>query len=94
MKVQRVWEVYDDRLQFMPRQDALLLALRVDDASRAPVWSGAAQTALADASQFASWESCQDWGLVLGRGGALFRVVRLGGRKVRKPRSYVADAHA
>ena len=25
VEVQRVWEVYDERLQFMSRQDALLL---------------------------------------------------------------------
>ena len=32
-------------------------------------------------------------GLVLGRGAALFRVVRLGEHKIRKARSNVADAH-
>ena len=32
-------------------------------------------------------------GLVLGRGSALFRVVRLGGHKVRKARGNAADAH-
>ena len=40
----------------MSRQDALLLdeSLRVDDVSHAwLVWSGAAETALADACQFA-----------------------------------------
>ena len=43
VEVQRVWEVYDDRLQFMSRQDALLLdeSLRDDIVSRAwLVWSG------------------------------------------------------
>ena len=37
VEVQRVWEVYDERLQFMSRQDALLLdeALGADDVSRA-----------------------------------------------------------
>ena len=32
-------------------------------------------------------------GLVLGRGTASFRVVRLGSRRVRKARGYAADAH-
>ena len=53
MEVQRVWEIYDDRLQFMTGSDALLLdeSLRVTDVSRAwLVWSGAAETWLADAS--------------------------------------------
>ena len=52
VEVQRVWEVYDDRLQFVSRQDALQLdeSLCVDDVSRAwLVWSGAAEVALADA---------------------------------------------
>ena len=31
-------------------------------------------------------------GLVLGRGSALFRVVRLGGHKIRKVRADAADA--
>ena len=66
MEVQRVWEVYDDRLQFSSRQDALLLdeALRDDDVSSAwLVWSGAAEAALADAYQFAGG-SCPGWGPV------------------------------
>ena len=48
-EVQRVWEVYDERLQFMSRQDAFLLdeALGADDVSSAwLVWSGAAEAAL------------------------------------------------
>ena len=32
-------------------------------------------------------------GLVLGRGRASFRTVKLGGHKVRKARGYAADAH-
>ena len=42
VEVQRVWEIYDDRLQFMAVSDALLLeeASRVNDVSRAwLVWS-------------------------------------------------------
>ena len=60
VEVQRVWEVYDDRLQFMSRHDALQLdeVLGGDDVSRAwLVWSGAAETALVDAYQF-SGRSC------------------------------------
>ena len=52
VEVQSVWEVYDDRVQFMSRQDALLLdeSLNAGDVSQAwLVWSSAAETALADA---------------------------------------------
>ena len=51
----RVWEVFDDCVQFMSRQDALLLdeCLNAGDVSRAwLVWSRAAEAALADAYQF------------------------------------------
>ena len=51
---QRVWEVYDERLHFMSRQDALQLdeSLDAGDVSRAwLVWSGAAEAALVDACQ-------------------------------------------
>ena len=95
VEVQRVWEIYDDRLQFMSRQDALLLdeSLDAGDVSQAwLVWSGAAETALADAYRF-SGDPAPNRGLVLGRWRARFRVVRLGGRKVRKVRGSVADAH-
>ena len=56
VEVQRVWEIYDERLQFMSREDALGLdeALRRGDVSCAwMVWSSAAEKALADAFQFA-----------------------------------------
>ena len=55
VEVQRVWEVYDERLQFMSRQDALHLdeSLDAGDVSRAwLVWSGAAEAALVDAYRF------------------------------------------
>ena len=58
-KVQRVWEGYDDRLQFMAGADALRLdeSLVVGDVARAwMIWSEAAEAAeaaLADASRFA-----------------------------------------
>ena len=69
VEVQRVWEVYDERLQYMSRQDALRLddSLGAGDVSRAwLVWSGAAETALVDAYQFSG-------GPVPGRGLALGR---------------------
>ena len=56
------------------------------------VWSGAAETTLADAYRFSSGpvpNTC----LVLGRGRALFKLVRLGGHRVRKVRGSAADAH-
>ena len=79
----------------MSRQDALQLdeSLDAGDVSRAwLVWSGAAETALADSYQF-SGGPLPDRGLVLGRESASFRVVRLGGHKVRKARGNAADAH-
>ena len=81
VEVQRVWEIYDDRLQFMSRQGALLLgeSLGAGDVSRAwLVWSSAAETAPADAYRF-SGGPAPNQGLVLGRGMARFRLVRLGG---------------
>ena len=83
VEVQRVWGIYDDRLHFMSRQDALLLdeSLDAGDFSQAwLVWSGAAETALADACRF-SGGAAPDRGLVLGRGKAIFRLVRLGVHK-------------
>ena len=56
-------------------------SLDAGDVSRAwIVWSGAAETALADALRF-SGGHLPGRGLVLGRGSALFRVVRLGGHQ-------------
>ena len=95
VEVQRVWEVYDERLQFMSIQDALLLdaSLAAGDVSQAwAVWSGAVESALADAYRFSGGPlPCR--GLVLGRGRASFRVVKLCGHKIRKARGYAADAH-
>ena len=59
-EVQRVWEVYDERLQFMSRQDASLLdeSLGWDDVSLPwSFWSRAAESALADAFRFSGWSS-------------------------------------
>ena len=74
VEVQRVWEIYGGRLQFMSRHDVIRLdeSLRVDDVSRAwLVWSGAAEGALADACRFAG-------GPVPSRGLVLVRGVVLG----------------
>ena len=97
VEVQRVWEVYDERLQFISRPDAVRLdeSLVAGDVSRAClVWSGAAETALADAYLYRFCGGpIPSRGLVFGRGGALFRDVKLGGHKVRKARCNVSDAH-
>ena len=93
VEVQRVWEVYDERLQFLSLQDAQWLSesLDADDVSRAwLVWCGAAEAALADAYRFCGC-TIPSRAFVLGRGRALFRVVRLGGHKVRKVRDNVSD---
>ena len=74
VEVQRVWEVYDDRLQFMSRHDAKQLdeSLDADEVSRAwLVWSSAAEAALADAYQYCGGP-IPTRGLVLGRGSAVF----------------------
>ena len=94
VEVQRVWGVYDERLQFMSRRDALHLdeSLDAGDVSRARlVWSGAAEAALADAHRFSG--PLPGRGLVLGRESVSFWVVKLGGHQVRKARGNVADAH-
>ena len=91
-EVQRVWEVYDERLQFMSRRDASLLdeSLGLGDVSLAwTVWSRAAESALADAFQF-SGGPLPFRGLILGRGAALFRMVLLGGPRVRSARANAA----
>ena len=79
VEVQRVWEVFDDRLQYMAMADASRLddALQRRDVSAVwMLWSGAAGAALAG-------DFC--WGAVpgrgLGRGVARFRTMMLGGPK-------------
>ena len=70
VEVQRVWEVYDERLQKMSRQDAVRLDefLNAGDVSCAwLVWYRAAETALADAYRF-SGGPLPSGSLVLGRG--------------------------
>ena len=84
-EVQRVWGIYDDRLQFMTKDDALGFdgSLEVGDVSRAwSIWSSA--------YQFAGGP-VPDRGLVLGRGSFVARTVRLGGPEVRKARRNFAD---
>ena len=93
-EVQRVWEVYDERLQSMSRRDASLLdeSLGRDDVSLAwAVWSQAAESALADAYQF-SGGPLPSRGLILGRSAALLRGVQLGGPWVRRAQANAADA--
>ena len=77
-EVQRVWEVYDERLPFMSRQDASLLdeSLGLDDVSDAFRFSGG---------------PLPSGGLILGRGAALPRLVQLGGPRVRRARVNAAD---
>ena len=74
VEVRNVWEVYDDRLQFISWQDAQRLdeSLDAGDVSRAwLVWSCSAETALVDAYRFSDGPiPCR--GLVLGRGNAFF----------------------
>ena len=92
-EVQRVWDIYDDRLQFMSRDDAFSLddsLTRVDVSSAWLIWSSAVEAALADAYRFAGGP-VPDNGLVLGRGVFRTRLVRLGGPKVRKARRNFAD---
>ena len=92
-EVQRVWVVYDERLQFMSRRDASLLdeSLVRDDVSLAwTVWSRAAESALADAFRF-SGGPLPSRGLILGRRTALLRMVQLGGPRVRRARANAAD---
>ena len=92
-EVQRVWDVYDDRLQFMSRDDALSLddsLVRGDVSSAWLVWSSAVEAALDDAYRFAGGP-VPDNGLVLGRCVFRARSARLGGPKVRKARRFFAD---
>ena len=57
VEVLRVWEAYDERLQFMSLQDAQCLSESLDAndvSSTWLVWSRAAEAALADAYRFSS----------------------------------------
>ena len=73
-EVQRVWKVYDERLQFMSRRDASLLdeSLGLDDVFMAwAVWSRAAEAAFADALPVSVVVLFLLEVLVLGRGSCL-----------------------
>ena len=86
VEVQRVSEIYDNRLQYMSERDASLLDQSIDcsDVSFAwSVWSRAAESALHDAFRF-SGGPVSFAGLILGRGSALLRSVQLGGPRVRR----------
>ena len=94
VEVQRVWEIYDERLQFVSRQDASLLDESLDrnDVSLAwSVWSRAAESALADAFRFSG-------GPLPSRGfdswpGCCFTSFSLAwGPRVRRARANAADA--
>ena len=94
VEVLRVWEIYDDRLQFMKRSDALLLRdclMRGDVTAAWFVWSAAAEEALADAFRLAGG-SVPEKGLVLGRGCVRWRAVTLGGPRIRGARGDAVDA--
>ena len=94
VEVQRVWEIYDDRLQYMSERDASLLDQSIDCSNVSlawTVWSRAAESALVDAFRF-SGGPVPFAGLILGRGSALLRSVQLGGLRVRRARNNVADA--
>ena len=92
-EVRKVWEVYDERLAFIPASDTLCLenALQAGDLSHAwRVWSSAAENALVAAFCLAGGP-VPERGFHLGRGVACFNKVRLGGPKVRKARARCAD---
>ena len=70
----------------------VLVPLDAGDVSRAwLVWSSAAEAARADAGRLAGGP-VPERGLIMGRGTARMRVVRLGGLNVRKARKNAANA--
>ena len=86
-------EIYDERLQLIDVGDVFRLddALEGGDISQAwLVWSHAAEAALVDAYRLAGRPE-PERGVRLGRGGARFSVVRLGGPKMRSARARCAD---
>ena len=92
-EVRRVREVYDERLGFVPIDDALCLddALHSGDVSRSWLaWSSAAENVLV-AAFCSAGGPVPERGFHLGRGVARFNRVRLGGPKVRKARARCSD---
>ena len=65
VEVRRVWELYDDRLQYMSQRDAFLLneSLDVGDGflRLGLVWSRAAESAHVDAYSFFWWSTSLSW---------------------------------
>ena len=93
-EVQRVWEFYDERLQFMSRQDASLLDESLD-AGMMSLWLGLSGLGLLSLRLLMRLGSVVLFLLgvvVLGRGSALLSIVQLGGPWVRRARANVADA--
>ena len=94
VEVQRVWEIYGERLQYISGLDASLIDQSLDrgDVSLAwSVWSRAAESVFVDAFRF-SGGPIPSRGLILGRGTALLRSVQLWGPRVRRARANAADA--
>ena len=86
--------MYERLQKKMSRQDALHLDESLDAGNVSRAWlvlSGAAEAALVDAYRFSGGQ-LPGGSLVLDRGSALFRVVKLGGQQVRKARGNAADA--
>ena len=85
--VQRVWEVYDERLQFMsrPLMQVMFLVHGLFGLGLLRLHLLMLIISVVDPFLPGVWS--------LGRGSALFRVVRLGGHRVRKARGKIADAH-
>ena len=79
VEVHRVWEVYDDRLQSVAQVDAVRIDRALCDRD---VWA---------IGSSAAGGPVPDRGLVLGRGTARFRGVRLVGPRVRKVRASAVD---
>ena len=90
VEVRNVWEVYDDRLQFISWRDTQRLSESHDADDVSSAWL-AAEAALADASRF-SGGPVPSRGLILGRGSAFFGIVQLGGPWVKSVRGNVANA--
>ena len=95
VEVRRVWEVYDERLQFISSLGVMLcvqMSLSMQVTFLVLGLFGLAllrQRLLTLIVFFAG--PIPSRGLVLGRGSAVFRVVRLGGHKVRTARGNAAD---
>ena len=88
-EIKRIWEFYDDRLQFMNSvdKDAIHDALAMGDVFACWLgWSTAAEIALADAF-VVTGGVVPDNGLKVGSGKLKMKSVALGGPKHRKSRS-------